>query len=79
MKILTLRLPDALGERLESEARRKGATKSAVARDALEAFLPHGDGSAAKSIIDRAADLLGSLEGPGDLSYNKAHLQELGR
>lgn len=79
MKILSLKLPDELEQELAAQARSRGTTKSEVVRAALVDFLakvlqPHKG-----SFLDRAGDLVGRLEGPEDLSYNKSYLDKYGR
>ena len=78
MKALSLKLPDALDAKLAAAARRRRTSKSAVVRDALEAFLG-AKGVRSGSALDLVRDLAGCVEGPGDLSYNKAYLRDLGR
>jgi hypothetical protein len=79
MKTLTLRLTNTLDAELGAAARRCRTTKAALARRALEKLVngkrPPRGGSAA----DLMGELLGSLQGPGDLSVNKAYLEDLGR
>lgn len=80
MKTVSLRLPDALASKLSALARKQRTSKSALVRDALEAYLTNGTGARQRtSLADRAKGLLGSLEGPGDLSYNKEHMRDFGR
>jgi hypothetical protein len=64
--------------RLTTAARRRGVSRSALIRDALESFLGSGgpgDGSSA----DLADDLIGSLKGPCDLSHHPRHMEGFGR
>jgi Arc/MetJ-type ribon-helix-helix transcriptional regulator len=68
MKILTVRLPDALVAEIEAEARRRMISKSDVVRERLTR--PPGKRTA--STLDAIADLVGSIEGlPADLSESK--------
>lgn len=79
MKTLSLKLPDGLARELSAQARSRGTTKSEILREALAEFLarvPRPEGS---SFLDRAGELVGCLEGPEDLSYNKKHLDDYGR
>ena len=73
----SLKLPDEVDDALEAMARFEGSTKSALIREALSKM------TAAKrkrpSILDLAGDLVGSLEGPGDLSTNPKYLDDFGR
>lgn len=79
MKTLSLKLPDDMARILEDRARSTGTTKSEILREALAGYFaqspPPGDGS----FLALAGDLVGCLEGPGDLSYNKEYLENYGR
>ena len=77
MSSMSLKIPEELLTRLSTAATRRGMSRSAVVREALETYLGaggRGNGSAA----DRARDLIGSLEGPPDLSYNPEHMRGFG-
>lgn len=79
MSTVSLKVPDPLAAELAETARRNGVSKSALIRDALEAYL-HGSGAVQSgSALSKAADLVGSLSGPEDLSTNKDYLQGFGR
>jgi hypothetical protein len=79
MKTVSLKLPDALLRKLERAARERRQSKSEVIRSALKQYLngqlPAGPGSS----LEAAADLIGCVEGPGDLSYNPKHMEDFGR
>ena len=79
MKILSLKLPDDLAEALAARAQSRGATKSEILREALVDFLAKEPERDKGSFLDLAGDLVGRLEGPGDLSYNKKYLDNYGR
>ena len=79
MKILSLKLPDDLAQELSAQARSRGTTKSEVLREALVDFLAKAPRPEKGSFLDLAGDLVGRLEGPGDLSYNKKYLDKYGR
>jgi hypothetical protein len=78
MTTVSLKMPEALEQKLARVAQRRGASKSDVMREALERFLdtsaPHPD-----SCLDLASDLIGCVEGPADLSYNKKLLEGFGK
>jgi hypothetical protein len=78
VRTISLKLPVAIDERLESHARRHGSTKSAITREALQRFLA-SDRARPASCLDLVRDLVGSARGPGDLSFNKKHLRGYGR
>lgn len=78
MSTVSLKMPEDLATRLAVAARRRGMTRSALVRDALESYLRRvgaGDGSAA----DLARDLIGVVEGPRDLSERSKHMKGFGR
>ncbi|HET9212617.1 MAG TPA: CopG family transcriptional regulator [Thermoanaerobaculia bacterium] len=79
MKTLSLKLPDDLARELSTQARSRGTTKSEILREALAGFLSGTPRSDEGSFLDRAGDLVGRLEGPEDLSYNKKYLDDYGR
>ena len=79
MKTLSLKLPDALDHELTSHAQRRRITKSELVRQALVSYLGSGSLPPAKSALELAGDLVGSLEGPSDLSTNKEYLRNFGR
>jgi len=79
MRTLSLKLPDALDTKLAAVANRQGTTKSNVARQALEAYLNGSENAEKGTLIELAGNLIGSLEGPGDLSHNSEYLRDFGR
>jgi hypothetical protein len=79
MKVLSLKIPDALAEELAARAEREGTTKSAILRDALTDYLAQAPPAKGGSFLALAGSLVGCLEGPGDLSYDKKHLEDYGR
>ncbi len=79
MKMLSLKLPDALDAKLAAFAQRRGISKSAMVRDALEAFLKGNGRVRAGSALELAKDLAGCLAGPGDLSSNRKYMKGFGR
>ena len=78
MKTISLKVDASVDEKLAALARRQGASKSEVIREAIDAFLQESAGSRAKSCLELAKDLAGSVEGPSDLSSNAAHLEGFG-
>ena len=79
MKTLTIKVLESLETRLRSIAVRRGESKSAVIRTALEEFVGSEGQVREGSCLDLARDLAGSTEGPRDLSVNKRHLAGYGR
>lgn len=80
MKTISLKLSDGLHANLQRAAERGRRSKSAVMRTALEQYL-NGERTVAPpgSLLERAGKLIGCLEGPGDLSYNKKHMEGFGQ
>lgn len=79
MKTMSLKIPEDLEFRLAAAARSKKTTKSSLLRQAVESYLSQPPGIRLGSCLDLVKDLAGSLEGPGDLSYNKKRLKGYGR
>ena len=79
MKTLSLKLPEALYGDLVSLAEHKGVSRSAIVRDALVSLFRSETPPARGSALALVEDLAGSIEGPEDLSTNKAYLDDLGR
>ena len=79
MKTLSLKVPETLDRKLSARARTRRTTKSALIREALEDFLGSGSPLPKGSALELAGDLVGSLEGPGDLSTNKEYFKDFGR
>ena len=79
MHTISLKVPEPLAIRLEETARQKGVSKSALIRDALEAYLQTDGAERPESAVSQVADLAGTLSGPEDLSVNKDYLRDFGR
>jgi metal-responsive CopG/Arc/MetJ family transcriptional regulator len=82
MTTLSLKVPKKLEARLTTAARRRGTTKSALVREALDRFLSGDENKpnkAAVSCMDLASDLAGCISGPKDLATNKRYMRGFGR
>jgi predicted transcriptional regulator len=79
MKNVSLKLPDGLHAKLDEISKRRGAAKSDVIRDALEAYFAGEKNGSRASCADLAGDLIGSLVGPVDLATNPKHLAGYGQ
>ncbi len=79
MKTVSLKLTDVLLRKLERVSREEGHSKSAVLRFALQQYLNGKRAPARGSFLEAAGDLIGCVEGPGDLSYNPKHMEGFGR
>lgn len=69
-------MPAPMMAKLEAAARKRGRSKSEVVRDCLDQGLDAQFGPKGPSCADLAGDLIGSVEGPGDLSTNKKYLED---
>ena len=79
MKTLTVKIPDDLDLTLKAVAEKRGESKSVLVRTALEKFVSSSDAITQHSCLDLAQDLMGTIEGPKDLSHNKKYLKGYGR
>jgi Arc/MetJ-type ribon-helix-helix transcriptional regulator len=76
MRAISIKLTDHLDRRLTAIARRRRSNRSAVLREALEAFEKR---TPKESVTAAASDLVGSLRGPADLSISPKHMAGYGR
>ena len=77
MHTITVKLPKPLYQKLEAEARRRKTSTSNVLVEAFARSQKDGNGSL--SPYEQVKDLIGSIEGPGDLSTNPKHMKGYGR
>lgn len=79
MKTISVRIPEDVANRLQAASRNTGVSKSEVIREALEAYLANGrDGDDRPTLADRCRDLIGSVDGPSDLSTNPKYMEGFG-
>ncbi len=78
MRTISLKLSDKLHAKLTRVAKHRGQTKSDLVRNALEEFL-NGHRPRVATVAELAGDLLGSAEGPGDLSTNRKYMEGYGK
>jgi len=78
VRTISLKLTETLDEKIVEIARKKGIKKSQVIRDAVAAYVEKNKDLSAESCFSLAHDLLGSVEGPYDLSFNKKHMEDFG-
>ena len=77
MNTISVKLPAALRQRLAAEAKRRSVTQSTIVRESLEqVLLADAAGRGELTCADLAGELIGSVQGPRDLSTNKQYLQE---
>lgn len=77
MRVITVKVPETLANRLAVLVRKRGSSRSAIIREALES---HIGASARGSSLDLARDLAGSIGAAApDLSSNRRHMRRYGR
>lgn len=74
MRTISLKLPEHLDELLETLARQRKLSRSAVVREAIAAYAAQET----PSVAARVSELVGTVEGPEDLSVNPRHLRGYG-
>ncbi len=80
MKVVSLKVSDALAAKLASVARKRRTTKSNLIREALEEFLDGKGMTNRGSFLDGIEDLVGCLDsGQADLGHNEKHMEGYGR
>lgn len=80
MNAISLKLPKTLDAKLAAAAKRRGATKSAIVREAIESYLNGNRARSQPSFAELAKDFIGCVDGgPPDLSYNKKYLKGFGK
>lgn len=77
MRTVSFKLPPKLDEALDELARSRRTTRSELVREAIEALAKAG--GRRPSVTALAADLVGSVDGPTDLSTNRKHLAGYGK
>ncbi|MSR06049.1 MAG: ribbon-helix-helix protein, CopG family [Gemmatimonadetes bacterium] len=75
MRTVSFKLSEQLDDALSDLARRRKSSRSALVREALEA-LATGQRRSVTAVI---AKLVGSLEGPADLSTSPRHMTGYGK
>ena len=77
MHTISLKFPSHLGHLVETEAKRRRVSKSAVIRACVEEVLVnHRHAKRQLSCADLMGDLMGSQPGPADASSNKQYLEK---
>lgn len=79
MKTISVKIPEELDLKLAAVAARRRESKSALIRAALDQVVESSETVTSNSCLDLAKDLIGTAEGPSDLSHNKKHLKGYGR
>lgn len=80
MKVLSVKVPEALDRKITAVLKRRGMKKSDVVREALERYLDETHEVRGGSFLDLAGDLVGCVkDAPADLSSNPKHMDGYGR
>jgi predicted transcriptional regulator len=79
MKTISLKLPPKLSAKLDHAASQRRQSKSEIVRAALEQFL-NGPSAPRRQVsaLELAGDLVGRVNGPGDLSTNPKYMEGFG-
>ena len=75
MKTISAKVTDSFDAELAGLAKRRGMSKSALIREALETCLQDGRSRGDGSALSLADDLAGVVAGPEDLSVSKDYRQ----
>lgn len=76
MPTVSVKMPKTMHDRLKREAMRLRISKSAVLR---EAFSQRQSAAHKGSLLERARHVVGSIDGPGDLSARSKKMEGYGR
>ncbi len=79
MKTVSIKLQPELDRELSAAAKARGTTKSDLVRDMLKIYLASAGGPQPGSCLERWGSLVGSVEGPEDLSTNKQYMADFGK
>ena len=79
MTTITLKLSKVLEAQLKIFAQKHGVSRSEIVRRALEEYFSHDDTNNSGSFLDLSRDLVGSVDGPNDLSTNNAYFERYGK
>ncbi|MFH1351882.1 MAG: ribbon-helix-helix domain-containing protein [Pseudomonadota bacterium] len=79
MKTLSLKLPESLLEKIDAVARKRGESRSALLREAIETVIAGEVHVQDGSCLDLAKDLAGCVKGQEDLSFNKRRMDGYGQ
>jgi hypothetical protein len=77
MPTVTIKMSPGDHARLQASARRRNTSQSAVLREAFD-LLENSETSSRPSLAERAAHLIGSLEGPENLSALSKNMEGYG-
>ena len=79
MKTITLKISEKTEADLKYLASEKGTTKSLIIREAIESYLADKNVKRKSNFLELAGDIIGSVEGPEDLSTNPKYMEDYGK
>lgn len=75
MRTVSFKVPERLDDALSALARRRKSSRSALVREALETLAIRSQ----RSVTAAIDEIVGTLEGPADLSSNPRHMSRYGK
>ncbi|MCI0445724.1 ribbon-helix-helix domain-containing protein [bacterium] len=79
MRVISLKISEDLKSRLKHLAEKQNTSPSEIIRKAVEKHLSTHSAAAKGSFLDLAEDIIGSAEGPEDLSTSKKYSKGYGK
>jgi len=79
MPMISIKVPKGLDNKVRTLADKRRTTNSEIVRQALEQYLAGARESVEGSVLDLARDIVGSVEGPSDLSTQRKYMKGYGR
>lgn len=79
MKTVSIKIQPEMEQELTAVAKARGSTKSDLVRDILRDYFASADRPSSGSCLERWGSLVGSVEGPKDLSVGKHHMAGFGK
>jgi metal-responsive CopG/Arc/MetJ family transcriptional regulator len=76
LRTVSFKISERLDRAVNELAKRRGSSRSAIMREALEAF---SKGGRKPSVTELAGDLVGSIRGPRDLATNPKYMDDFGK
>ena len=74
MRTISIKLPEDLDRKLSTLAKRQHTSRSAVVREALEAYAQRQP----PTLLELAGDLVGCIHGPTDLATSETYMEGYG-
>ena len=79
MSTISFKVPETLEAELSAAASRRGVSKSALVREAIQSYLLFEEtAERPESALSQVADLVGAFSGPADLSVSRKYMEGFG-